>query len=77
MVGLPRYHFHIENGPSEDQSLDFADDTLAIAEGLRTAAGLVSDLSLAQIGTETHYVDVSGEDGVPVLRVEIRAVRSR
>jgi hypothetical protein len=74
---MPSYRFHIENGPAEDHVMNLPDDGAAVAEGLRTAADLVSDISLDRIGAESHTVQVSEGEGAPVFRVEIRAVRSR
>jgi hypothetical protein len=74
---MPLYRFHIENGPSEELTMELPSDAAAIKEGLRTAAGLVGDLSLSRTGIETHRVEVSDAKEEPILKVEIRAVRSR
>ena len=74
---MPLYRFHIENGPSEDHEMELPNDDIAVAEGLRTAAGLVGDLAVPRTGSEVHWVEVSQASGASVLRIEIRAVRGK
>jgi len=74
---MPKYIFVIKNGFPEDHILDLSDDSAAVEEGLKTASGMVSDLSLTRIGNETHTLDVREVDGEEILKVEIRAARVR
>ena len=47
---MPKYVFNFNNGFQEDHVLDLPDDTSAAEEGLKTASGMMSDLSLPRIG---------------------------
>ena len=45
--------------------------------GLKTAAGMVRDISLPRIGSETHMLEVTEGGGTQLLTVEIRVARNR
>jgi hypothetical protein len=74
---MPRYRLHIENSSQEDHVLDLPSDELAISEAVRTAAGLVNDITPAHAGPETQWVEVSTESGASLMRIEIRAIHSK
>jgi hypothetical protein len=74
---MPKYIFVIKNGFHEDHIFDLQDDAAAIDEGLKTASGMVHDLSLTRKGTEIRTLDVREEGGEEILKVEIRAARVR
>jgi hypothetical protein len=74
---MPRYHLQIRDGPSEVHVLNLPDDTRAIEETLRTAAGLIRDLSLKEMETKTQLLDLSEDGKKPVLTIEIMAARKR
>jgi hypothetical protein len=61
---MPKYLFRLNNGSPEDHVVDLPDDQAALDEGLKTAAGLVGDISLPRIGSETHMLEVTEEDGI-------------
>ena len=69
---MPKYLFRLNNGSPEDHVVDLPDDSAALDEGLRTAAGMVRDISLPHIGSETHMLEVT-EDGGKRILTEIRA----
>lgn len=74
---MPKYLFRLNNGSPEDHFVDLPDDSAALDEGLKTAAGMVRDISLPRIGSETHLLEVSEDGGAQLLTVEIRAARNR
>lgn len=74
---MPRYSFHIEDGFAEDHALELADDSAAIDEGLKAASGMLRELSLARIGTQSHSFEIRVDGGERILRIEIQATRSR
>jgi hypothetical protein len=43
---MPNYIFLFQNGIPEDQIVDLQDDSTAVEEGLKTASGMIRDLSL-------------------------------
>jgi hypothetical protein len=74
---MPKYLFRLNNGSPEDHVVDLPDDSAALDEGLKTAAGMVRDISLPRIGSETHMLEVTEDGGTKLLTVEIRAARNR
>lgn len=74
---MPRYSFHIEDGFAEDHALELPDDSAAINEGLKAASGMLRDLNLARLGTESHSFEIRVDGGDQILRIEIHATRSR
>ena len=74
---MPNYLFLFQNGIPEDQLVELQDDSTAVEEGLKTASGLIRDLSLPRIGREFHTLEVRQENGEQVLKIEISATRSR
>jgi hypothetical protein len=74
---MPKYLFRLNNGSPEDHVVDLPHDSAALDEGLRTAAGMVRDISLPHIGSETHMLEVTEDGGKRLLTVEIRASRNR
>ena len=73
---MTKYVFRINNGSDEDHVFDLPDDSAALDEGLTTAAGIVRELSLSGIGTETQILEVTEDSGEQVLKIEIRAART-
>jgi hypothetical protein len=51
---MPNYIFLFQNGISEHQIVDLQDDSTAIEEGLKTASGMIRDLSLPRLGSQFH-----------------------
>jgi hypothetical protein len=74
---MPVYIFRINNGSPEDHILDLPDDSAAFDEGLKTAAGMVREITLPRIGTQTHVLEITENGGKRLLMVEIRAARNR
>jgi hypothetical protein len=74
---MPRYSFHIENGFAEDHALELANDSAAIDEGLKAASGMLRDLNLGRVGTQSQSFEIRVNGGEQVLRIEIHATRSR
>ena len=73
---MPRYSFHIENGFAEDHALELANDSAAIDEGLKAASGMLRDLNLVRVGTQSQSFEIRVNGGEQVLRIEIHATRS-
>jgi hypothetical protein len=74
---MAQYHFHLNDGHSdEDHALELRDDASAIAEGLKTASGLMSDVNLSDVGSRSHTLKVSA-NGETILKIEIQMIRSR
>jgi hypothetical protein len=48
---MPRYVFLFQNGIPEDQIVNLQDDSIAVEEGLKTASGMIRDLSLPRVST--------------------------
>jgi hypothetical protein len=42
-------YFPFQNGIPEDQIVDLQDDSTAVEEGLKTASGMIRDLSLPRV----------------------------
>jgi hypothetical protein len=74
---MPKYIFLIKDGATEAHVLELQNDSAAVEEGLKTASGMIRDLSLSRIGTQIHALEVGEEDGKEILKVEIRAARIR
>jgi hypothetical protein len=74
---MPNYVFLFKNGIPEDQIVELPDDSTAVEEGLKTASGLIRDLSLPRIGREFHSLEIRQESGEQVLKIEFIATRSR
>ena len=74
---MPNYVFLFQNGIPEDQLVELQDDSTAIEEGLKTASGLIRDLSLPRIGREFHSLEVRQESGEQVLKIELSITRAR
>lgn len=74
---MPRYSFHIEDGFAEDHALELADDSAAIDEGLKAASGMLRELNLANVGTQSHSFEIRMDGGEQILRIEIHATRSK
>ena len=74
---MPNYVFLFQNGIPEDQLVELQDDSTAVEEGLKTASGLIRDLSLPRIGREFHSLEVRQESGEQVLKIEFSVTRAR
>ena len=74
---MPNYIFLFQNGIPEDQIVDLQDDSTAVEEGLKTASGLIRDLSLPRVGRQFHSLEVRQESGEQVLKIEFSATRAR
>ena len=74
---MPSYVFLFKNGIPEDQTVDLKDDSTAVEEGLKTASGMIRDLSLPRVGREFHSLEVRQENGEQVLKIEFSATRAR
>ena len=74
---MPNYLFLFQNGIPEDQLVELQDDSTAVEEGLKTASGLIRDLSLPRIGREFHSLEVRQESGEQVLKIEFSVTRVR
>lgn len=74
---MPNYVFLFQNGIPEDQLVELQDDSTAVEEGLKTASGLIRDLSLPRIGREFHSLEVRQESGEQVLKIEFIVTRAR
>jgi hypothetical protein len=73
---MPNYVFLFQNGIPEDQLVELQDDSTAVEEGLKTASGLIRDLSLPRVGREFHSLEVR-QDGEQVLKIEFSVTRAR
>jgi hypothetical protein len=74
---MPKYVFLFQNGIPEDQIVDLQDDSTAVEEGLKTASGMIRDLSLPRVGRQFHSLEVRQESGEQVLKIEFSATRVR
>ena len=74
---MPNYVFRFRNGIPEDQTVDLKDDSTAVEEGLKTASGMIRDLSLPRVGRQFHSLEVRQESGEQVLKIEFSAMRAR
>jgi hypothetical protein len=74
---MPNYLFLFQNGIPEDQLVELQDDSTAVEEGLKTASGVIRDLSLPRIGREFHSLEVRQESGDQVLKIEFSVTRAR
>ncbi|HEX3339690.1 MAG TPA: hypothetical protein VHT68_11020 [Pseudolabrys sp.] len=74
---MPKYIFLIKDGSTEAHVLELQNDSAAVEEGLKTASGMIRDLSLTRIGTQIQILEAGEEDGKEILKVEIRAARIR
>ena len=74
---MPKYIFLFKNGIPEDQIVDLQDDSTAVEEGLKTASGMIRDLSLPRVGRQFHSLEVRQESGEQVLKIEFSATRAR
>jgi hypothetical protein len=74
---MPNYIFLFQNGIPEDQIVDLQDDSTAVEEGLKTASGMIRDLSLPRVGRQFHSLEVRQESGEQVLKIEFSAARAR
>lgn len=74
---MPNYVFRFRNGIPEDQTVDLKDDSTAVEEGLKTASGMIRDLSLPRVGRQFHSLEVRQESGEQVLKIEFSATRAR
>jgi hypothetical protein len=74
---MPNYVFLFQNGIPEDQLVELQDDSTAVEEGLKTASGLIRDLSLTRVGREFHSLEVRQESGEQVLKIEFSVTRTR
>ena len=74
---MPNYVFRFQNGIPEDQIVDLQDDSMAVEEGLKTASGMIRDLSLPRVGRQFHSLEVRQESGEQVLKIEFSATRAR
>jgi hypothetical protein len=43
----------------------------------KAASGMLRDLDLARVGTESHFFEIRVDTGEPILKIEINATRSR
>ena len=77
MAKMPNYVFLFQNGIPEDQLVELQDDSTAVEEGLKTASGLIRDLSLTRVGKEFHSLEVRQESGEQVLKIEFSVTRTR
>jgi hypothetical protein len=69
--------FLFQNGIPEDQIVDLQDHAMAVEEGLKTASGLIRDLSLPRVGRQFHSLEVRQEGGQQILKIEFTATRAR
>jgi hypothetical protein len=77
MVAMPEYRFHLKDGHAdEDHAVHLGDDASAIAEGLKTASGLLGELSLLDKGRAHHSLEICAS-GDTILKIEIQVTRSR
>jgi len=74
---MPKYLFRLNNGSPEDHVVDLPGDSAALDEGLKTAAGMIRDISVPRIGSETHMLEITDDGGKQLLTVEIRVARNR
>jgi hypothetical protein len=74
---MPNYLFLFQNGIPEHQLVELQNDSAAVEEGLKTASGLIRDLSLPRIGREFHSLEVRQESGEQVLKIEFSVTRAR
>ena len=74
---LSNYIFLFQNGIPEDQIVDLQDDSTAVQEGLKTASGMIRDLSLPRVGRQFHSLEVRQESGEQVLKIEFSATHAR
>ena len=74
---MPKYIFLFKNGIPEDQTVDLKDDSMAVEEGLKTASGMIRDLSLPRVGRQFHSLEVRQESGEQVMKIEFIATRAR
>ena len=74
---MPNYVFRFRNGIPEDQTVDLKDDSTAVEEGLKTASGMIRDLSLPRVGRQFHSLEVRQVSGEQVLKIEFSATRAR
>jgi hypothetical protein len=74
---MPNYIFLFQNGIPEDQTVDLQDDSTAVEEGLKTASGMIRDLSLPRVGRQFHSLEVRQESGEQVLKIEFSATHAR
>jgi len=74
---MPKYIFLFKNGIPEDQIVDLQDDSTAVEEGLKTASGMIRDVSLPRVGRQCHSLEVRQESGEQVLKIEFSATRVR
>jgi uncharacterized protein DUF6894 len=74
---MPNYIFLFQNGIPEDQIVELQDDSTAVEEGLKTASGLIRDLSLPRVGRQFHSLEVRQESGQQILKIEFTATRAR
>ena len=74
---MPNYIFLFQNGIPEDQIVDLQDDSTAVEEGLKTASGMIRDLSLPRVGRQFHSLEVRQVSGEQVLKIEFSATRAR
>jgi hypothetical protein len=56
-------YFPFPNGSPEHQIVDLQDDSTAVEEGLKTASGMIRDLSLPRVGRQFHSLEVRRESG--------------
>ena len=58
-------------------SLHWRIRSAAIDEGLKAASGMLRELNLANVGTQSHSFEIRMVGGEKILRIEIHATRSR
>lgn len=73
---MPDCAFFLKNGQLEDHVLDLPDDTAAVEEGLYTAAGMLHDLEVPEVGKFSQFLEIK-ERGETLLQIEIHAKRRR
>jgi len=74
---MSNYIFLFQNGIPEDQIVELQDNSTAVEEGLKTASGLIRDLSLPRVGRQFHSLEVRQESREQVLKIEFTATRAR
>ena len=74
---MPKYIFLFKNGIPEDQTVELQDDSMAVEEGLKTASGMIRDLSLPRVGRQFHSLEVRQESGQQISKIEFTATRAR
>ena len=74
---MPNYIFLFQNGIPEDQIVELQDNSTAVEEGLKTASGMIRDLSLPRVGRQFHSLEVRQESREQVLKIEFTATRAR